>query len=342
MVTTQFWRGLACVAIASLSFVATSWLLHALLPPAIPDDVEAKLKFFAEHKDEFDTILLGSSRIYHAISPEIFDKTTSENGVQTRTFNFGVNGMFPAETFYFLEQILKTKPRNLKWVVIEMEEIQNKWTDQELGTQRVLYWHDWPRTVLTLKKTLDPRGNARWYNKVARLWLARRHLATNITLFARQFVNVGRGSALLSSWGKTSAPQANSELGPKQDGYRPAGGAMSAERAADFSKRLAQEVSEARPKFVAPATDEAFRESAARIREVRASPVFVVTPIILQSAVSFRQAPPAPLLVFNDSRKYPALFDTRVRIDDAHLTREGAEEFTRLLAQEFVRQTRQP
>jgi hypothetical protein len=31
------------------------------------------------------------------------------------------------------------------------------------------------------------------------------------------------------------------------------------------------------------------------------------------------------------------LFDTKVRIDDAHLTREGAEEFTRLLVNEFVR-----
>jgi hypothetical protein len=341
MVTTQFWRGLACVAIASLSFVATSWLLHALLPPAIPEGVEEKLKFFAEHKDEFDTVFFGSSRIYYSISPEVFDQTTSENGVQTRTFNFGVNGMFPAETFYVLEQVLKTKPLNLKWVVVEMEEIQNKWTVQEIGTQRILYWHDWPRTVLTLKKTLDPRGDARWYNKVARLWLARRHLATNITLFARQFVSVGRGAALLSSWGKTGASPAT-ELGPKQDGYRIAGDAMSAERAADFRKRLAQEVSEARPKFIAPATDQAFRESAARIRKVGAHPVFVVTPIILQSPVSFQQSPPAPLLVFNDCRKYPALFDTMVRIDDAHLTREGAEEFTRLLAQEFVRQVHQP
>jgi hypothetical protein len=36
------------------------------------------------------------------------------------------------------------------------------------------------------------------------------------------------------------------------------------------------------------------------------------------------------------------LFDTKVRIDDAHLTREGAEEFSDLLAQEFVRRVRQP
>jgi hypothetical protein len=343
MVTTEFWRGTACVALTAFSFVATSWLLHALLPPAIPEGVEAKLKFFAAHKDEFDTLFLGSSRIYYTVSPEIFDQVTRENGTPTRTFNFGVDAMFPPENFYVLEQILKTKPRNLKWVVIEMEEIHNNWTDKELGTLRVLYWHDWPRAALTLKKTLDPRGDAKWYNKIARLWLARRKLVANFTLFARQFVNVGRGAAFLSSRGKESASQPSFELGPKGDGYRVAGGAMSAERAADFSQRLAQEVSEARPKFVDPATDQAYRDSAARIREIGASPVFVVTPIIRQSGVSFRQAPPpAPLLVFNDCRKYPALFNTAIRIDDAHLTREGAEEFTRLLAQEFVEQTRQP
>jgi hypothetical protein len=47
-------------------------------------------------------------------------------------------------------------------------------------------------------------------------------------------------------------------------------------------------------------------------------------------------------LSFNDATTYPMLFDTKVRIDDAHLTKEGAEEFTRLLAQEFVRRARQP
>jgi hypothetical protein len=36
------------------------------------------------------------------------------------------------------------------------------------------------------------------------------------------------------------------------------------------------------------------------------------------------------------------LFDTNVRIDDAHLTREGAEQFTRLVAREFVRLTAKP
>jgi hypothetical protein len=340
--SAQFLQRLFYVAIALMAFIATSGLINSLLPPAIPQGVAEKLEFFAKHKDEFDTLFLGSSRIYYGIAPEIFDKTTAESGVRTRTFNLGVNGMFPPETFYVLEQALKTKPRNLKWVVIEIEEIQNKWKEQEIGAQRILYWHDWPRTALTLKKTLDPRGDATWDRKIARLWLARRQLATNLTLFAKQFVNIGRGAALASSWGEDHAYQEQSELGPKRDGYRPGGGAMSAERATKFQKMLAQEISEARPKIIAPATEQALRDSAVRIRELRANPIFVITPIILQSPVSFRESPPGPLLAFNDSREYPALFDPKVRIDDAHLTPEGAEEFTRLLAREFARQTRQP
>jgi hypothetical protein len=331
-----------CVAIALVALVATSALLHALFPPAIPAGVAAKLKFFTEHKDEFDTLFVGTSSIYYAVSPEIFDKITRENGVPTRTFNFGIDAMFPPENFYVLEHILKTKPRNLKWVFVEMDEIQNRWTDNTLGTHRILYWHDWPRTALTLKKTLDPRGDAKWYGKIARLWLARRNLIANLALFAKQFSNVGRGADFFSNNDARFA-QADSELGLKRDGYRLAGDAMSAERAASFQQKLAQEVSESRPKFIDPTTDQAYRDSAARIRQLRANPIFVVTPVFFQSPLRFRRSPPpGPLLSFNDCKSYPDLYDSKVRIDEGHLTREGSEEFTRLLAQEFVLRARQP
>ena len=48
------------------------------------------------------------------------------------------------------------------------------------------------------------------------------------------------------------------------------------------------------------------------------------------------------MLVFNDAKTYPQLYDTKVRVDEQHLTNEGAAEFTRLLALEFVRHARQP
>src|SRR5204863_1083898 len=179
--TAQFSRRIVCVVMALLAFVATGGLIHALLPPMIPKGVAAKLRFFSEHKDEFDTVVVGTSRLYYSVSPEIFDKVTRENGLSTRTFNFGIDGMHPPENFFVLEQILKTNPRNLKWVLLELGDIQTKW-DNILGTQREVYWHDWRRTELTLKKAFDPRGTANWLIKLTRLWLARRDFISNLTL----------------------------------------------------------------------------------------------------------------------------------------------------------------
>jgi hypothetical protein len=329
------------VAMALVALVATSALFHALLPPAIPQGVAAKLQFFTEHKDEFDTLFVGTSRIYYSVSPEIFDQTTRENGLPTRTFNFGINALHPPENFYVLEQILKTKPRNLKWVFLEIGDLQTK-VHKILGTERAVYWHDWPRTGLTLRKALNPRGDTAWYGRIWRLWHARRDLGSHLSLFARQFANVGRADPL--SWhDRERIAAAEVELGPRHDGYQLAGGAMSAENAVSFQQRLAQKVAEARPNPIDPYADEAYRDYARQIRQIGAVPVFVVTPIIFQSPVTFRKKPPPGLLLaFNNCKTYPMLFDPKVRVDDGHLTKEGAEEFSRLLAREFVRRLHQP
>ncbi len=330
-------RNLLCVVIALVTLVATSALFHALFPPTIPQGVAAKLRFFTEHKDEFDTLLVGTSAIYYSVSPEIFDRTTRENGLPTHTFNFGIDALHPPENFYVLEQILKTKPKNLKWVFLEMGDLQTK-LHEVLGTERAVYWHDWPRTQLIVRKAFNPRGGAPWYIRVSRLWVARRDLATHLGLFARQLASAGRVANILSARNRENLAESEVELGLKRDGYRLAGDAMSAEGAVGFQKRLAQEIAEARPKPVDQYADEAYRDFAQRIRAIGATPIFVAAPLIFQSPISFRhEPPPGPLLSFNDARKYPMLFETKVRIDDAHLTREGAEEFTRLLAQEFVR-----
>ena len=308
----------------------------------IPKGIAAKLKYFSEHKDEFDTVIVGTSRLYYSAAPEIFDATTRENGLTTHSFNFGIDGMHPPENFYVLDQILKTKPRNLKWVVLELGDIQTKW-DNVLGTQRAVYWHDWPRTELTLKKAFDPRGTANWLIKTTRLWLARRDFISNLTLFGKQFANVGRATDFLPAAQQERYADAASELGPRGDGYRWAGDAMSAERAIDFKKRLADEVSHATTKYLDPASESGYRNAAAQIRRAGATPVFVVTPIIFQTTSRFREdPPPAPVIAFNDARKFPQFYDVKVRIDDGHLTRPAAEDFCRALAQEFVRLVRRP
>lgn len=328
------------VGIALVAFVSMSAVIHSLLPPILPKGVVAKLEYFAQHKDEFDTLLVGTSSIYYSVSPEIFDRTTQGSGLPTRTFNFGIDAMHPPENFYVLDQILKTGPRNLKWVLMETGNVETK-LHKVLGTERAVYWHDWPRTALVVGKALNPRGNAKWYIKISRLWMARRDLAAHLKLFAQRFANVGRGLDFL--FPQDRKREAEVELGPRRDGYRLAGHTMSAEDALSFQKRLAEEIANARPRPLDPYADEAYRDWARRIRATGATPFFVVPPLIFQSPLSFRQSPgPGLLLSFNDAGRYPMLFDTKVRIDDAHLTKEGAETFTRLLAEEFVRRAREP
>jgi hypothetical protein len=327
-------------AIAVAAFIGTSALIHALLPPLIPKGVAAKLRYFSEHKEDFDTLFVGTSHFYYGVSPSIFDQTTRAADLPTHTFNFGVDGMHPPENFYVLEQILKTNPQKLKWVFIEMGEIETKSKENELGTERLLHWHDWRRTLLTIKKTLNPRDGLKWYENVSRIWVSRRVLGLHLGLFAKRFTNVGRAAEWLSA-SKTEDPDL--ELGPDGDGYRIAGSAMSADRVAIFQHALALELGRARPRAIDRYTESAYQDAANRIRARGGTLIFVNTPVIFQSALQFRGTrPPGLLLSFNDARAYPALYDPSVRIDDGHLTREGAEEFTRVLAQEFVRQARNP
>jgi hypothetical protein len=337
----KFTGRLLCALIGLAALVATCALFQALLPPVIPVGIAGKLKYFTEHKDEFDTLFVGTSHFYYAISPEIFDDLTRKNGRPTRSFNFGIDGMHPPENLYVLDQILKTRPQNLKWVFIEVSDVQVKWTEN-LRSHRLVYWHDWPRTGLTLRKILNPRGEAPWFGKVARLWLARTNLETNLSLFARQFSNMGRGFDFIFSQTQQDPAQVASELGLRSDGYRIAGGGMSPENAARFKKALEREAMDARPKIIDPTTDAAYREAAEKTRRIGAAMIFVVTPVFSQERVQFRQpAPPESLLWFNSNKTYPQLYDPAVRVDDGHLSTEGAETFTRLLAQQFVDKTNQ-
>jgi hypothetical protein len=328
-------------AIALVAFVATGALVHALLPPMIPKGVAAKLRYFTEHKDEFDTVIVGTSALYYSVSPQVFDAATREHGVPTRTFNFGIDGMHPPENFYVLEQILKTRPKNLKWVLLELGEVRARWFPI-LGTQRAVYWHDWPRTKLTLRQALNPRGDANWLIQITRLWRARRDLASNLVLFGKQFANAGRAADLLPAAERERYADSAAELGLNRDGYRLAGDAMSAERAVAYKRLLALQVSAAHPKILDPATQRGYRDAAAAIRGAGAKPIFVVPPAVFQSSLQFRPSPPAPVIAFNDAGKFPEFYDAKMRVDDTHLSREGANQFALALAGEFVRQISQP
>lgn len=341
-------RYLLNTAIGAVAFALTCLGLKSLLPFPEIDKVSQKLRFFTAHKDEYDTLFIGSSRIYYQIAPTIFDLTTRANGQPTHSFNFGIDGMHLPESIYVGEQILKTKPARLRWVIVELDELQTNWFFQGEGTRRALYWHDWKRTSLVLRKIVDAGTNPLWLSnplKQIRNVLFRQRtrdlFVFHTSQFEKNFTNLGRIGDILDHLSRGDTVELTAkQLGPAQDGYVPAMGKMSAAQTERYEKTLAEALARTEPKRLSPVTEKACRQCAEIIRHCGAVPIFLVTPTAtVQTKFTFHDGsePPGVVISFNDARAYPDLYRSSVRIDPSHITKPAAEEFTRLVAADFVK-----
>lgn len=329
-------------AIAAIAFLATCVAFHMLLPTPNVSGITTRMRFFAAHMDEFDTIFVGSSRIYAGVSPSTFDQTMASAGNPSHSYNFGVNGMYPPERFYVLEQILSLKPRKLKHVFIEMDDVQVTWLPDEQTSQRVLYWHDWKRTRIILQKILklDVPGQLKWKLRAFRRW--RGMIALHLMLFAKNLGNCGRALDLAKSWSSGNQIELL-ELGPRQDGYFPQFAQMSAEEVSEYEKELAREQAlQIGDVVLDDYADRAYRHLAHQIRSAGATPIFIVTPVYPQMPSKFFGPAPGLLLSYNNPARYPELYRPEARTNQQHLNSTGAEQFTRLLAEDFLRSARQP
>ena len=341
-------RGFLDAGIALLAFLLVCAGLNALLPFPEVDVVSAELRFFKEHQDEFNTVFIGSSHIHHQISPAIFDRIMNEAGHPTRSFNFGINGMFPPESGYVLERLLSAKPRHLKWVFIELDELETRRFPQAEASRRSLYWHDWKRTSLVLRRVIDtvrPGDGLSFSRKLGAVLApgpgeldARDRFFFHSGLFAKNFTNIGRKIDLAwwsSHLGKQGAPPR--ELGPDKDGFVPQSRTMSAEETIAYETGLKDAVASVEFRFVSPATEQAYRQWAEEVRKIGATPVFLVPPKATQVKLGF---PPESgitenVLLFNDAVAYPQFYRHEMRVDADHLNGVAAEEFTELVARKF-------
>jgi len=329
-------------AVTGAAFFCTCVAIRALLPDPNVAGISPKMRFFADHKDEFDTIFVGSSRIYSGVSPWIFDEIMAGAGRASHTFNFGVNSMYPPESFYVLDQILSMKPQKLKRVFVELDDLQGASFSDERTSPRVLYWHDWKRTRLVLRKTLKLDANDGWKQKLRTFRRGRHTIALHAELFAKNFSNFGRASDLAESFVGSNEIELD-ELGPKQDGYFPQTAQIAGEKLADYEKELAHEQANHLANVaVDDYSAQAYSRFAHQIRSAGATPIFIVTPIYPQMPSKFPGPSPGLLLSYNNPTLYPGFYRAEARTSEGHLNSIGAEEFTRLLVDDFLRNIDRP
>jgi hypothetical protein len=342
-------RAVANSAIGVTAFLITCIGLRAVLPfPEIDGGVSQKFRFFAAHKDEFDTLFIGSSRVYFQVSPAIFDRVTSENGLPTHSFNFGIGGMYLPESAYLLEQILNLKPRNLRWVFIEYDEVQTKWSPENQTSRRALYWADWKRVSLLLRKLTDAGTDSLWRPNPSKLrdivlrQKDEKNTRTLLTFYAAQFqknyTNIARAADILNSFlGRDTKERRASYLGAASDGYVGKPGRMSPNQAAAYDRALAAALAQSSTHPLSAYAVEAYRQCAQEVRNIGAAPVFLIMPSATEINVTADSSGQTGLVMaFNNPQAYPSLFRSSARRDGQHLTKPGAEEFTRIVAANFV------
>lgn len=318
--------------------------IHALAPlPEMPE-LTAKLSYFARHKDEFDVLFVGSSRIYHQVSPKLFDRIAHERGAKIRSFNLGFDAMLPPETFFMVEKILASKPHRLRWMFVEIAQLRGDALPGGNDTARALYWHDLRRTLWACRSVLAETGAKRdAEQKVLSARHAREFCALHARLFLKNFANLGRGFDMLLSKNKKarSKKQIAKVIGADRDGFLPEEKDARAEaNNTVIETRVALLKKEStRARREDPVTEKAFAENAQRIRAAGVTPIFLIPPTMLRlPAYTATRRDAAHVFAFDDADAFPMFYEAKNRYDAEHLNPAGAEIFTRLLAQRFCGQ----
>jgi len=266
----------------------------------------------------------------------------------THSFNFGVGGMYLPETAYLLEQILNLKPRNLKWVFIEYDELQTKWSSENQSSRRALYWADWKRVSLLLRKLTDAGTDPLWLSNPAKLRdvilrqndekSTRSLLTFYVTQVERNYTNISRAADVLDHFLSPDTKERRaSYLGAGSDGYVTRPNRMSPNQAAAYERALAAAMAEAGTRPLSPYAVEAYRQCAQEVRNIGAVPIFLITPSTTEISVAAETTELTGIVMaFNNPQAYPNLFRSTARRDGQHLTKAGADEFTRILATNFV------
>lgn len=343
------------VAVSSLivGFVIGGNLLRGVLPKPLGNLADAKRIYFTRAERPFDTVFLGTSRVYREIAPERFEQRLQAQGISCRAFNFGVSGMRALESRSVLRELLnEDKNHDLKWVFIETQPILWELSDSNLLNERMTRWHD-TETLLDLAELylsdpeLDRRAKARA--------IGRRALA-----FSYRMSNLGIGSNAIQRWiepGTSFEDRYESEMGPRGDGFYPLDIYLQTPTAKvsqpyvkrneyyrESPKRFDGWVRQQTERLAAadtpsPVMLDLLADLSSMVKSHGATPIFFVGPALYPRhdlRVAEEQGVIEHLFRFHEPTEEPELHRFEVRFDGGHLNHEGALLLTDRIADRFI------
>jgi len=321
-------RDLSLFLCAAAGFCLMSAAVHKAAPLNVAE-VTPKLAHLRAHATDYDTLFIGSSRVYHGLQPRVFDAEMAAAGKPSHSFNLGIDGMAPRESLE-LARLAATVPMpRLRRVFIEIGQAARV-PDSDPPTVRNIYWQNGHALVAGLRYVwrdywtppADLKGRA---------WL---EAGRAFALFARNQFNIGR-FAPVPAIGKPRRKEPDSVmLGPNGDGYMPVFRNISPSDVDRMHGEMRQIESGATPPRPSdPLTQHDFAEVAQLFASRGVRVYLLATPIQPRGFDVVLQAPEGvPLLEFQDWRRHPEFYQPDHRCDSAHLNDSGAAIFSRELA----------
>lgn len=360
-----------CALQCALFLVALFVTLAGAARVAAPgggDLLGSKLEAYTRDAHALDTVFLGSSHVYRAFVPELFDAELAAHGASARSFNLGVQSSHVLELEYLTRHVLSAGRGALRRLLVEYQPLTPELDPANAFLARAVHWHDGAATALALECSgaagpvrliadTDERsllGLAEdalpdWW-ELDRIHL--QHFAKRALLVARwddvAKGLLGRPHGQTAEWRRTrgylSLEEDEQRVGTRNPAntYRLRREAFRA-GLADYAievEELAREATffgdeewlDARLEQrheLAP-----YRRMAAAARAAGVEFILVVMP---QNACD-RPAEErlaelgVPVFCFNRPQDYPELYDPELRFDSGHANAEGARLFTRRLA----------
>lgn len=126
---------------------------HLLLKAIISDvwgssTIKLRTDYYLDHADEYNALFVGSSLTKHHIDPLVISEHL-DSSLDVRIYNMSDGGYYTPESTIGIDNILKNKPDNLKYIFLEMTTpspaVGNKYTT------RTTYWHNLQNSSLIIQ-----------------------------------------------------------------------------------------------------------------------------------------------------------------------------------------------
>ncbi len=333
-------RVLANISGLIIGFVAIVAILSARTSDRYVPTVTEKLSRYAAVGDNYDVLLIGSSRTYRQLIPTLIDQATAAAGKPTRTFNFGIDGMFCPEDSYVLEKALALRKKPLRLVIVECSKVSLAIRPADIGTVRALHWHDWKRFSTLCRMGLlgdtKKRKSADAMRRRNEVFLK---IAEHADYWFRNVTQFGRGNELIS---EKLFGISNSRMLVGTDGFRDAmeRRPLSGQELADYGTLVdAARTTPLHIDYAEWVSQAELMEKRRIIERAGAKMILIIPPY--PATKRFLPSDPkdqASVLDFSNPLEFPELYTPEHRLDEGHTNRAGSEIYTRLVAEKILPQ----